>query len=264
MDPRSTQRVLVFAHGWGFDHQFFYPLLQALADANTGLFDSSLTILLDQNYYSQQQAGIWVGQGQEPYQAASLETLGTLALSHADKPWIGIGHSLGFAQLLHLSLRWAGLCSLHGFTRFVATEQNAAGTPLRILNRMIKQLATQPEEVLAQFRSRCGVDGRTEKTSINLPHLLHDLQWMTELDLEDSLNIHLQSGTQLQVLHSHSDAIVPTELTAACFDAVVSKFTAQTGCKSIETPHAGPFTTAQLYTKHLNDWIESLSPCRND
>ena len=127
---------------------------------------------------------------------------------------------------------------------------------------MLKQLEALPQEVLNQFRSRCGADSHPELAEAHLAHLLRDLKWMTELDLAETLNIHLQSGTQLQVLHSRSDAIVPPELTQACFNASVSKFTEQVCCESFDTPHAGPLVAAQLYTKPLNDWIESLSPCR--
>lgn len=178
--------------------------------------------------------------------------------------WIGIGHSLGFANLLELPVRWNALCSLHGFTRFTATAENTEGTARRILERMIRQFNKDPERVIQEFLARCGMECREHRDLGNPEKLAEDLARMLDLNCAELLNNCLSGGSHLLCIQSENDAIVPQNLSIACFDSAVTNFTGQTDYEILQAQHAGPNTSPELYTKRLIDWFASLPNPVND
>ena len=65
---------------------------------------------------------------------------------------IAIGHSLGALRLLRQPpLGCAGLVCINGFARFGAGPDFPEGVAPRLLDRMLRQLAAQPQAVLRDF-----------------------------------------------------------------------------------------------------------------
>lgn len=134
---------IIWSPGWGFDKRFFEPLLSHFLGAE----------IISLKEYSDSRS----------------------KFTHV----IGIGHSQGFHRLLKLSL--VGYVSLAGFTRFCSLSSGQAGTPLKIVDRMIKAYQEHPQSVLEEFYKRCDFPEAPSKT-VNGGHLLEDLQSLKTLD----------------------------------------------------------------------------------
>ena len=68
-----------------------------------------------------------------------------------------VGHSFGCMWAMeHPGLARVPLVAVNGFPRFAAAGDFPHGTPLRVLDRMLKRLGEAPEEVLGAFHARCG------------------------------------------------------------------------------------------------------------
>lgn len=72
---------------------------------------------------------------------------------------IAIGHSLGFLWLLENRLITSDrLVSINGFTRFSRAADFPSGWSSRVVQRMRKQLAVNPESMLAEFMNKSAVE----------------------------------------------------------------------------------------------------------
>lgn len=211
------KQVLLLAHGWGYNHHFFDAFLKILPAA---VADQTLIACLEEGYFPEQaRPGLMIlQQGEWTWQAS--ERLSNLVLAHAELPWLGLGHSLGFAKLLNLSIRWHSLFSLHGFTRFTASAPHPEGTPARIMTRMLQKAQHNLAAVLQEFHARCG--HTPHWTRLNAPALLDDLALLQSLDTSLPLAEALSRGAGFQAWCSESDPIVPFDLTKACFEKHLS------------------------------------------
>ena len=220
--PEMTQ-VLLMAHGWGYNHRFFDAFVHALPSSTR---NSTLFVCLDSGYFPEQAAqGLMIYAAENQTQGQWLhhpaEALHSLVLAHADVPWLGLGHSLGFPKLLEFSVRWHSLFSLHGFTHFTRSEQHAEGTPPRVLARMIQKAEHNLVEVLGNFHTRCAHTANW--TTLNEQALLTDLRSMQTLDASQALQAALAHGASFYAWASTNDEIVPLPLAQACFNSTLSQ-----------------------------------------
>ncbi|MCE2746057.1 MAG: hypothetical protein LW710_09135 [Burkholderiales bacterium] len=247
--PEITQ-VLLIAHGWGYNHRFFDALLNELP---TEVKTHTLFVCLEAGYFPEQaQQGLMIyttGSNKvatttvgscttgmwEHYPA---EALHSLVLAHAEVPWLGLGHSLGFSKLLNFSVRWHSLFSLHGFTHF---------TNNRVLARMIRKAEQNMAEVLGDFHQRCG--HIPQWATLNEQALLADLRSMQELNAEKALLQALAQGAELHAWASNSDEIVPLALAQQCFDKALKQQNRM--LLTLASEHAGIATATARYTDTL-------------
>lgn len=216
---KAIERVVVLAHGWGYNHRFFNPLVSALQAHTPRVFEHSLVVALESGYFPDQaKPGIMIHSPQG-WEHHSADTLHSLVLAHADAPWLGIGHSLGVVRLLNTSVRWCTMVSLHGFAQLAAMQPGQPGVAPRVLARMLSKAKTNLPQVLGDFHRACS--HTPEWTTLNAPALLADLQWMQEANLEaelgNVLNTPAKTSSQVLALYSPHDAIVPAALAQNCF-----------------------------------------------
>lgn len=180
----SAERpTLLFAHGWAFDSSVWDAVRARLADWPQAT--------LDAGYF-----------GTEP---AAREAAGAV---------IAIGHSHGMMRLLdRLPAHCAAVVSINGFARFSAAPDFPAGTPTKLLDRMLARFEQEPLAVLNAFRARCGADA-TEPAGLSAA-LGEDLRALRHDDQRATLQ-----GLALPrwALASTDDPIVTPALTRALFE----------------------------------------------
>lgn len=215
--PEITQ-VLLMAHGWGYNHRFFDAFIQSLP---TNIRETTLFVCLEAGYFPEQATAGLMVQANQAWIHHPTEALHSLVLAHAEVPWLGLGHSLGFSKLLDFSVRWHSLFSLHGFTHFTSSEQYTEGTPPRVLARMIQKAEQNIAEVLTNFHTRCG--HAADWATLNEHTLLADLRSMQHLDTTTALQTTLAHGADFHAWAGTNDDIVPLPLAQACFNPTLSK-----------------------------------------
>jgi pimeloyl-[acyl-carrier protein] methyl ester esterase len=241
----ETERVLVMAHGWGYNHQFFNLLLKTLP---IKFRKTTLIVCLEAGYFPDQaKLGLMV-QIQDKWVRYPVEFLHRLLSNHTQVPWIGFGHSLGFSRLLDYSIQWHSLFSLHGFTYFIKSSIHPTGSPPRLLEHMIKKAKHNMAEVLNDFHKRCGFSLKWEL--LNEKTLLADLESMKELNCTLTLHEKILSGTRIHVWAGKNDQIVSPELVKACFGHALIKqgnslYTLETGHSDLACQTA-PYTNTLL------------------
>ena len=217
MKQQHIKQVVLMSHGWGYNHHFFDPFLNSVP---VDTHDSTLFVCLDAGYFPDQSKAGLVVQTSGEWVHHPLESLHSLVLAHAEVPWLGMGHSLGFSKLLDFSVRWHSLISLHGFTRFTKNDIHPAGTAPRVLSRMIEKAGHNIAEVLGEFHARCGHQPRW--TVLDEHALLNDLQSMVNLDCAATLSQALSHGADFNAWAGTDDQIVPLALAQTCFADVLS------------------------------------------
>ncbi|HEX4917375.1 MAG TPA: hypothetical protein VFV43_05715 [Limnobacter sp.] len=232
---KHIQQVLVLAHGWGYNHRFFNPLLQTLQ--SEGTLENSLVVALECGYFPDQaRAGVML-YTQDGWQHHPAETLHSLVLAHAEAPWIGVGHSLGTVRLLNTAVRWNCMVSINGFTRLAAMQAGQAGVAPRVLVRMLNKARSNMPKVLADFHHSCG--HAPTWATLDDRALLTDLEWMLNVDIDPAVR-------RVVAIYSPSDAIVPKSLAESCF-AQVALYTLIT----VDAPHGELGKNATRYTDVL-------------
>ena len=121
---------LLFAHGWGYDANVWGPVRSRLGDPACTLWE--------RGYFHEP------GFTREPREDAP------------PAPYVAVGHSFGVMHLLKALPPGAiGFISVCGFARFSAAE-GYAGTPVRVIDRMLQRFDSAPGTVVGEFRGRCG------------------------------------------------------------------------------------------------------------
>lgn len=188
--PRPT---LLFVHGWAFDASFWAPLRAQLRDWPQAATDAG-----------------YFGQSQNPAHNTAAESGSEIP---PNGPVIAIGHSLGVLKLLRgLPAGCIGMVSINGFPRFGAGPDFEAGVPVRMMDRMAKRLAADPNTVLQDFRQRCGHDAAFDAPRV--PQLAQDLQALRDEDQRAAL---AALSVPLLILAGRDDPIVPATMTQAAF-----------------------------------------------
>lgn len=244
MTQATTQRVLLLAHGWGYNHRFFDPLVKTLP-AST--LETTVLACLEAGYFDDQAPSGLMIYTESEWIHHPLETLHGMVLAHANLPWLGLGHSLGFSKLLEFSVRWRNLISVHGFTRFAANALQPEGTAPRVLDRMCRKAEQQLSEVLSEFHERCGF--KTPFATLNEQALLADLRSMQTLNSAEALKAALSNGAELLAWAGLIDKIVPLPLAQACFIEPLNNQGHQ--LVTLAAEHAELARTPALYTGAL-------------
>ncbi len=174
----------VFAHGWAMHDSFFKPLIEQLK--------------IESPHFCSRD-----------YFGASVQS--PACKCDFTKPWVGIGHSFGFARLLKEDLsNCRRLISICGFFDFCGE----GGADPRVVQRMIRKFERNPETVVMSFLTRCGM-GEFDQAPVeswSVERLKHDLELMamlSESPLEPVRSIH---GVPIFALAAEGDPIVPLQL----------------------------------------------------
>lgn len=165
---------------------------------------------------------------------------------------IAIGHSLGFLNLLQAreQIRANRYVALNGFGCFYRSQDMADGVDIRILKRMQRQLAKQPDIVLQQFRQNCALGEKIESLPPvadyhNLSALavgLDQLAHLSEIEFLTGL------GQKTLALSARQDQIVATALSQQQF--------AEAHHLIVETAsHALMLTHTDLCCQQIMDFI---------
>lgn len=210
--------ALVLVHGWGFDPSIWEGI------AAEEMLRSRDLLVIDLGF--REASGRW------PARDEGLP---------ADRPLVGVGHSLGFAWLLAQERAWDGLVSINGFPRFTSAPDFPQGVHPRVLARMQAKLARDVEGVTTDFLRRCGLeihgaaaalpgdapsgDGTLIPSSPGIragggrlvgESLAEGLEWLASWDWREKLGSY---GGPLLALAGRDDPIVSAEASEAAFPA---------------------------------------------
>lgn len=142
---------LLFVHGWGFDNAIWAGI--------AGIFPDS--VMWDRGY---------LGATREPAVTG---------------PFVAVTHSFGTMRLLaSLPSACRGVVAINGFDRFCEAD-GFPGVQRRVIDRMIARFATEPQEVLGDFRRRCGCDAPWDACDQGL--LREDLLVLRDGDCREQL-----------------------------------------------------------------------------
>ncbi|SFF99350.1 pimeloyl-[acyl-carrier protein] methyl ester esterase [Novosphingobium sp. CF614] len=115
---------LLFAHGWGFDRDFWRPLAELLPE--------------------------W------PH---AIDDRGYFGAAHAPEvaePCLAVTHSFGTMRVLAAPPPGlVGIVAINGFERFTALP-GKPGVGARVVDRMLRRFKADPRAVLTEFRRTCG------------------------------------------------------------------------------------------------------------
>lgn len=169
---------LLFVHGWGFDNSIWAGLAGGFPDS----------AMWDRGYF---------GEACEP---------------DATGPFVAVTHSFGTMRLIgSLPSTCRGIVAINGFDRFCEDEA-FPGVQRRVIDRMIARFASDPGEVLQDFRRRCG---SIEPVGPFDPGLLgEDLLALRDGDCREQL-----AGSAIPVLSLQGgrDPILPEAMREAVF-----------------------------------------------
>lgn len=186
----SLKYRLVFVHGWGFSKEFWKPVADLLHEFTIDFIDL----------------------GYLENHATSDDTLQIIE-AHQDDT-IAIGHSLGFIYLLkQFPLNFYHYVAINSFLRFSKADDFISGIPLRILQRMSKNIEKDSLKVLSNFYKQCQYHQEPTLT-LNNEQLKKGLNWLENNDFRTYLpNIH----KRLTVIASDHDPVVSNEMTVDSF-----------------------------------------------
>lgn len=216
----------VFMHGWACGPEIWQPLQQMLGWREV--------ITVDGGYFSDPSR---VGHTALPQ---VREQIGA-------QPILGIGHSLGFMQLV-LAGPWPEgslFIAINGFSRFASEADFTCGVPSRILARMQAGLLRDAGQVVNNFRARCGLAAQEQKL-FNIAALQAGLGTLEQGDIRPQLSI----GTIPALgLAAEDDPIVPPDMTRAAF----------AGIEAIEWHDGGhmlPLTQPEFCAQHIQNFLD--------
>jgi pimeloyl-[acyl-carrier protein] methyl ester esterase len=198
---------LLFVHGWGFDNSIWAGLAGRFPDSD----------MWDRGYF---------GEDSEPVITGSF---------------VAVTHSFGTMRLLaSLPSACRGIVAINGFDRF-CEDEGFPGVQRRVLDRMIARFASDPGEVLRDFRRRCG--SIAPVGPFGPARLREDLLALREGDCRDQL---ARSGIPVLSLQGGQDPIVPVAMREAVFAAAGSceRVTIESGGHLLPTQETAPCAKA--------------------
>jgi pimeloyl-[acyl-carrier protein] methyl ester esterase len=183
---------LALIHGWGFDMSTWNELRS------------------DINIYDQDIADIGYFGKEQPIDCRDA---------------VIVGHSHGVQRALAAGLGTArALIAINGFARFSQAPDYQPATPPRLIDRMIRRFDEAPEEVLVDFRRRCG----TEQSWSGTPNLARLRAGLVALRDEDHRAELKKTDIPVLALFGARDEIVSPAMAAH----------ALASARDLETAHA--------------------------
>ncbi len=174
--------IVLFVHGWGFDASFWHPVIAHLPELDCRTEDRG-------------------------YFGAPDKTA-------PDGPHIVVAHSFGAMRMLAAPPDdCRGMLAINGFDRF-ATREGAPGVRIRVLDRMIARLASDPAAVVRDFRTRCGTDAPFGQPDV--PRLKADLETLRDADCTGA---NANWAVPLISLHGANDPLLPAAMRETAFSA---------------------------------------------
>lgn len=130
---------------------------------------------------------------------------------------LAVGHSFGCLWAMqNPQLEGIPLVSVNGFHRFSAAPDFPQGTPVRVLERMLRRLREAPEEVLQAFLTRCG--GPPLPASFDARRLEEDLWRLLHDDARS-----LRERQPARALSADDDPLLPVTLSEQMFPGVLQR-----------------------------------------
>lgn len=172
---------VLFVHGWGFDAGLWRPVAERLPDFRP--------------------------------EALDLGFFGEPATPRVERPLV-VAHSMGLAwALARVPQPWAGVVAVNAFARFTRSATFIEGVAPRLVERMRTRFDAEPEGVLRDFLSRCGVAAPV------LDHFHHDrlraaLAWLADCDERAALDT---LPCPLLALSGTRDLVVSEPMSRAAF-----------------------------------------------
>jgi len=207
---------LLFVHGWSFDSSIWDGLATRFADC----------CVSERGYF------------------------GPAGETKLDEPFLAVTHSFGTMRFLaDIAPACRGIVAINGFDRFTALG-SFPGVPTRTLDRMIARFGDAPEEVLTDFRQRCGCDAPLG--AIDNGRLLDDLIALRDGDQRTAA---AQSGLPILSLQGTRDPVLPLTMREAVFAS-----TSQ--CDRLTHGHAGhllPLEDAAYCANAISAFMERLT-----
>ncbi|WP_420223861.1 alpha/beta fold hydrolase [Pigmentiphaga litoralis] len=140
---------------------------------------------------------------------------GAAVLEPPSEPFIAVAHSFGMMRVLKdLPPHCLGIVCLNGFARFSAAPDFTAGTPLRLIDRMLQRLRQDPMGVVNTFRARCGAEPYPVTTELDVDALFEDLSALRDDDARTAL---AACPAPVVAVAAEDDPIVPAGMTAMTF-----------------------------------------------
>ncbi|MGI2299011.1 hypothetical protein ACRRVB_04530 [Candidatus Cardinium hertigii] len=165
--------LFIFCHGWGFDQQFFEPLIKEY-------FPTVGCYSLDLGYFEDAKIDL-----------------------PTDQLFIGVGHSLGFIKLASLKVKFTALIGIQAFINFLGFDPQLEKKRKIELKTMVKYFQSNPRDTLTSFHKRCGLDYTLSK-SFNTTKLMQDLALLATR--------HPLPAMPLLIIGAKNDTIVPPSL----------------------------------------------------
>ncbi len=176
---------LVFAHGWGFDADFWTPLRNGLGIQDT--------------------FAVNLGFREDLRERIPFPTM----------PYVAVGHSLGLLWLLHhyADHPWRALISINGFPRLTKIKGYPNGIDTRILKSMISEFTKDADNTYRDFMTLCG-NAKPSTKNLNHDRLLQGLKNLADWD-ERSVLASLD--IPVLALAGDEDQIVPPAMSNFAF-----------------------------------------------
>ena len=182
--------LLVATHGWMFGPGVWRPLMLALPEYDFELVDLGFS-----------------GRARQ-------------FIAPTDRPWIAMGHSLGFLWHLMSEQRqnMVAMVAINGFYRFPRGRGYPMGVPPRVLQMMEEKLDHDPAAIINDFRKMAGWREQSGDGLGGLvPERLQEgLNWLQNWD---GLSRLQDINVPLLILASRDDLVVPPAMTQALIDA---------------------------------------------
>ncbi|HEV8389939.1 MAG TPA: alpha/beta fold hydrolase [Dongiaceae bacterium] len=173
--------MILFVHGWGYDASFWDPLRGALGD--------------------------------RPSTALDLGYFGTANMIVPDGVTLLVGHSLGFLWLVRQrGLEHLPLIGVNAFPRFLECDDYRPAVAPRLLERMRRRVAADPNNVLAEFWQRAGAPGPSGPP--DAATLAEGLDHLASWDERENL---ARRASPVRLIAGDEDAIVPAAMAQMAF-----------------------------------------------
>lgn len=176
--------LLVLLHGWGYDANFWQPLIDAAPDMEFRTWD--------------------------------LGFFGAPSFLPPEREAVAIGHSYGALWLLRQRpFAWKGLISINGFSRFSQAPDLPQGISFAQIDRLHAALDADPQGCLAGFRQRCG-DTTPPPGGPDVARLAESLDRLRQWDE--------RPATPDLALCGEADKVVPAPLSRALFPERITRW----------------------------------------